>query len=802
MQISENLYVDVEIEDLGVKDFLQPEDLYDFQMIETAGTSLPIIYMAFLTTNQRIINYFIRNNVVKVKIGERQEDADVFNVSIYSSSPPNNDTSGSKRLVEFSGFIKSQDYMVNFETKTYWGNSLLVSQKLLNEYFGARPGNGIQTNIFKTNENQVRWRQTNQTPCLFLAETLVHMDIMPSFPLFAFDKYGTFHLNDFNTVAQSTPVANFVTRDATKTSEIQYINNFTVNDFKESYNLYSGYNKITEIWGANSGMVQYAKSYNEPVLASTQETDMLQSSSRMSTNTIQSANVHDTYVAAFVYNSNKLMALSSMQGALQLVGRYYKHLKPTDLVTVSTDGDDVALEGFYLIDTIRTQVDMKRGGIIHTYVYVTRDNKNNIENYIANPKKGLKIKKRWLTDVLNAVSQLRVAYAVGQQIVDGRFMKRMLAFGIETKRNLLRSFNVAGVAIDFNSSALLMKSLVCTGNSLMNSLTSMIFPDHIAGVFKDFIIRKPSLRALVGRYIAMYVPYELRSIVTAIADAIFKTTDSLNSIAKDNGIKVSAGVTTGSASAVTDSITANIGGDDTVIDDTNTSEVDYTSDSQDKVKDIINDFENNTSGLNIPFPIIDLTESQSLMSDSELRNYIANETISNLTNLGYMTGVDTEEFKEMLLGTVSIDFNTIEKINRNAGNTYYYRFWGTYEDLTELTEFFIKKSYKDKFRTIPCTKLISAAKNAKIFFACPAKEDDLRFYINSKRVEVVEDFDKIFNDSEQSSKYEGKTVIGYFSIDLGYTDVYNNPIMYNVYYTNTGYNSTGVLFEVKQGGMV
>ena len=80
------------------------------------------------------------------------------------------------------------------------------------------------------------------------------------------------------------------------------------------YNLYSGYNKITEIWGAGSGVVQYAKSYNEPILASTQETDMLQSSSRMATNVVQSANVHDTYVQAFVYNSNKLVALSSMQG--------------------------------------------------------------------------------------------------------------------------------------------------------------------------------------------------------------------------------------------------------------------------------------------------------------------------------------------------------------------------------------------------------------------------------------------------------------------------------------------------------
>ena len=232
MQISDNLYLDVEIEDLGVKNFLKAEDVYDFQIIETAGTSLPIIYMAFLTNEQNIINYFIRNNVVKVKIGEREEDADVFSVSIYSSSPPNNDTSGSRRLVEFSGFVKPQDYMVNFETKTYWGNSLLVTQKLLYDYLGIRPGNGLKTNITKTNENQVRWRQTNQTPCLFLAETLIHMDIMPSFPLFAFDRYGTFHLYDYNIVAKGNPVVNFVTREPTKTSEVRYINKFTIEDFK------------------------------------------------------------------------------------------------------------------------------------------------------------------------------------------------------------------------------------------------------------------------------------------------------------------------------------------------------------------------------------------------------------------------------------------------------------------------------------------------------------------------------------------------------------------------------------------
>lgn len=775
MQISDNLYLDVEIEDLGIKNFLKAEDLYDFQMIETAGTSLPIIYLAFLTTEQDIVNYFIRNNVVKVKIGEKEEDADIFTVSIYSSSPPNNDSEGTKRLIEFSGFVKPQEYMVNFETKTYWGNSLLVTQRLLYDFFGSKLGNGFKTNITKTNENQVRWMQMNQTPCLFLAETLIHMDIMPSFPLFTFDKYGTFHLYDYNTIAKGTPVVNFVTKDPSKTSEIKYVNNFTVEDFKESYNLYSGYNKITEIWGANSGIVQYAKSYNEPVLASTKETDMIQNSSRISTNTVQSANVHNTYVEAFVYNSNKLVALSSMQGVVQLVGKYYKTLKPTDLVTVSTGGDDVSLDGLYLIDTIRTQVDMKRGGIIHTYVYVTRDNKNNVENYVANPQKGLKIKKQFLTDLLNALSHLRVAYAMGQQFIDGRYMKKLLSFCIETKRNLLRSFNVAGVKIDFNSSALLVQSLTNTGNSLMNTLTSMIFPEQIAGTLKDYVIRKPSMQALVDKYIAQYVPYELQTILSIISDSLFKTTNSLNSIARDNGISVS--------------VSRGIPIERETMEETTTVE------SQEKIKNIITDFENNTTGLDIPFPIIDLTESQSLMPDNELKNYVANQTIANLTNLGYLYPEDIEQFKKILLGEEEIDFQMIDKINKRVGENFNYRFWGTYNDLTELTEFSIKKGYKDKFRTIPCTKLINATRNAKIYFACPVNEEDLRFYINSKRIEVVEDLD-------QKEEYENKSVIGYFKIDLGYVDLLGNPILYNVYYTNLGYNSTGVLFEVKQGGMV
>ena len=872
MQISKNVYVNIKIKDLDVGDFLRPEDLVDLQVIETAGTSLPIVYAAFLTAEQRIINHFIRNNTVIVELGESPENCDTFNVSIYSNTPPNNGAEGQRRLVEFGGFIINQDYMVNFETKTYFGNSFLVAQRVLYDYFGIKQGVGFQTSITRTNENQVRWRQNNQTPCLFLAETLIHMDIMPSFPLFAFDKYGTFHLNDYNVVAKGEPKLKFVSSNPKETNEVQYINNFSVEDFKDMYNLYSGYNKITEIWGASKGVVQYAKSYNEPILASTRETDMVQSSSRTAINTVQSANVHDTYVEAFVYNSNKLVGLSSMQGAIELVGRYFKELKPTDLVNVTTGDADLSVDGAYLIDTIRTQVDMQRGGILHTYVYVTRDNKNNVENYVANQQKGLKIRKKLFADLLNAIGRVRVAYAMSKKIMDGTFMSQMMSFALITKRNLLRSFNIAGVAIDFNSSANLMKSLIAAGNALMNTLTSMIFPENIAGIFRDFIIRKPSLKSLLYNYVAIYVPTEVRDLITTLLDSLFDTTDTLNSIAKDNKITVNAGAVSGSSDTNDGSHILTTEEGEIVI-NTDTSEIDYVAESQEKVSNIIKDFEKNTTGLNIPFPIITLTESQALLPEGAMKTYVAQETVKNLTNLGYLDPADADEFEQILLGEREIDFELIDKINKNAGDTYNYKFWGIFgqdngndstfyawkaednliytttatvtdktilynpnrteyigndfyigldkgqyvimynnggedveaerepskdlkaNNLLELTSFYIKKCYKDKYRTIPCTKLINATNNAKIFFACPTKESDLRFYINSTRVDVVDD--------PEAPEYAGRQVIGHFPINLGYTDIYGTPIEYTVYYVaNKGFNSTSVLFEVKQGGMV
>ena len=826
MQVGENVYLEIKVKGSDREGIVSYDMLKKFELVETAGTSLPYICFSFATFDKGLADLFIENNEVIVSIGETKEKANSFNLHSVINSK-DTDASNNSWTVYYGGFIGSNEFMMNKGIcKDYPGNSLMVVKQVVKEFAGGKPE--IETDIEKTNENQVIWRQLYTTPNVFLVETLLHMDIRPSFPLFSFDKFGTFHVRDFNKLKEQYPQWVFTPGVPNEGNELQYLNNFNVQSFKTSYNLYSGYKKVTEVNKILSGNTDSIIDDNVPILASTQEAEHLPSGNRMSLNNIQSENVHNTYMEAYAHNTNCLMSMSSMLGCLRLAG-HYPNLKPTDLVFVKMDGSsasDMSIEGLYLIDTIVISPEFQNG-IVNTFVYVTRDNNNNVENFVTEKKERMKITRKLMNSLANSVSRARVAMAAASQLFDGTYTKAWMAFLTATKVNLLRMFSVSGALVDFMSQARFLQSLLFQANTLMNILLNMIFPSSIALMLRDFLLEKPSLRSLLGKYISENIPFELQGMISDLVDALLGVHDSLNSIAEDNKISVRE--------------IPEVVNNDTSFNET-----------ENKVNEIFEEFENNTTGLDIPFPIVELTEEEELLPINDLRDRIANETIANLTDLGYMEDVDTDTFKEILVGETPIDFEIINKINKNAGNSFNYRYWGTYgatndalyawgaednlvytksaelsvytrlynndaspyedgrfelkeednkyfieytnndgetivaervedEDvssdaLVQLTEFYITKGYKDRYRTIPCTKLISATRNARLYFACPQSEENLRFYINSKRV-----------------------LLKSFPIDLGVRTKLGVKVMYNVYYTETGYNSNSTMMEVRQG---
>ena len=65
MQVG-NIYVDLEIPELELKDFLEPEDCFALEIVETAGTSLPTALMVIKARDEKVINSINENNYVEV----------------------------------------------------------------------------------------------------------------------------------------------------------------------------------------------------------------------------------------------------------------------------------------------------------------------------------------------------------------------------------------------------------------------------------------------------------------------------------------------------------------------------------------------------------------------------------------------------------------------------------------------------------------------------------------------------------------------------------------------------------------
>ena len=838
MKVGDFYYIDLEIPDKNLKGFLTPSDVFGLKIIETTGTALPSVIMSFRTYDSTVMNCIKQNNKVKVSFGKTQEEADTFPVTIIASSiKPSSMDKGWN--IEFGGFMYNYSFMINQESKTYEGNSLIVAKQIIKDYFNG----DLETNISNVQENQVKWLRDNKTGYYFLLNVILHMNLEGSCPLFAFDKYGKFHLKDFKKTVEDGVSFTLVPHPPSKSNQYMYVNRFKLESYKTGYNMFMGNNRIANIQNSNTGRMENEVADNSPKIAATKISEELNVGSNVSMNEIQSDNVHNAYKQAYFKNINSLLLMSSMGGEVLIPGAYLKKVAPLDMVKLEVPDEQTSDSGYYLVDTVTTNVDFGKNTIV-TSLYLSRDNRNYIENYTKQDE-GLKIKNARLKELMGSVSSLKSSYAFALNVISGDYLNRYLNFGVQAKNNLLKCFSVGDARLDLSGSTSMLSNLILTGNSLLNSLFYAIFPEEVARNLKDLILYEKTLNNVVYNLITEYVPPDLVDTIMKVVTSLFNTSKVLNSIAEDNGISVSS---TGEITEV-----SRVPDKSLVLEETITE-------AQKRVNEIIVDFENNTTGLDIPFPDIGLTESQALYSNKELKNYLANQTIQNLTDLNYIkTTEEAEELKDILLGNKPINFSLINRINNNAGSGYYFRYWGSFgsndealyawscegdtvytktdtvkrgtrlymndsspyeginfklfEDskgeffigytkdptgefplyekaernldlninsnaLAELTSFYIKESYKDKYRTIPCTKFIDATHNQRIFFACPLKEDDgtLKFYINSKR-----------------------TLLKSFPIDLGFVDVYGNPIEYSVFYTDTGYNSNSVIFEVRKG---
>ena len=367
---------------------------------------------------------------------------------------------------------------------------------------------------------------------------------------------------------------------------------------------------------------------------------------------------------------------------------------------------------------------------------------------------------------------------MGRQLVNGYFLKKVLNFLNSFKYNLLTSFSLFGVTLNFNNVLALMNSLKASGNSLVNQIINAYIPYPFNYALRNYAIERPSFKTIMSKLLSTFSPaQEFKSLLVEINGLLADLTGTANDLYNSSYKAIS--ISEYSQSGYSIGTLTPISEEGTTIIQPNSKDEDMNiQKTQTRIQDITNEFITNTEGIDIPIVDIKITESESLLPDDELKELVADKTIEYLTEQGYLYGVDN--FKDILLGVIPIDYNTINKINENVGNMLYARYWGTFKNNDEITDFFIKNSYKDIYVTVPTTKIINALKGAKVFIALPQNEKDLVFYLNNKEVEM--------------DVLEG--------LDIGLYTISGYPLLYNVYMSKDTFHSNSVILEVRQSKYV
>ncbi len=756
--IGNNLFFDLQIGELT--NFINENDLILFRLIETAGSILPVFSIVFRTMNSDVRNKVLENNPLVVKMGEDESNMECFNVSIVDKKIQNSANNDSY-IIDIRGVLNSKKYILDKLIRSERGTSLDVIKIISNEFF-----QNFESDISNVNEQPMDWKICNETNSDLMTDAWLHMDIDPSSPLLAITRKGTVLLKDMNKIKNSAPIYNFVQKSSPENSnEIVFINNFEPKNYAHVYNLHAGYGKVVNIFEQDSGNTTAYVNENEPNISATQEVEISEAGNKVIEGYLNTDNVHSTYWNSYFYNTSKLLQLSNIIGCVEFRGFYKKDLNLLDYVNVQLSDPDKynTLTGRYIVDTI--EYSFSSLSMFTTKVYVARDNFNNIENNIAKADNRIKIPASIKSSILTNMRNTRRLLAMSKSAIGSEVYDKMLSYLTDYKYKVLNSFSANNVKKNLSTQGNISNDLLISGDNIIKNVLGKIIPEATE------IVNTLSYGANLDRNILSNTlkQYAEPDMVNILEDLVFTFSDmntnldTVISMVKQTEIAENA---------------QNINLNNVLLNNFNNTSIGGKVLNQDnatpstRVNNIVNLLLENIRGLDIPIPIIELTESQKLYDDIKLKDYIVNVIINHITSLGYLNNVNN--FKSILLGLSRLDYNTINTINLNIGITLYTRHWGSFKEVTDLTDDYVRKSYKDKFKTLDCIKTVDARGGKKVFFALPMFNKEPKFYINSKLTKM--------NNTD---------------ISLRYFDDFGNEIKYLIYYSDEGFNSNSVLLEVR-----
>lgn len=530
------------------------------------------------------------------------------------------------------------------------------------------------------------------------------------------------------------------------------------------------------------------------------------------------------YHEVCIHNKNNLINMSAVQLQLRVEGTYVNQVQVLDLVEVNTGMRSDKISGNWIIEAIEQGfVDGKSANII----YLCRDNLNDVEGTKASTF--AELISAWLglsaddkAEITNMVMNSRQALAVCKGVLDETYIHDFQSHLIGMKRGALSNFNLFDTGIDLNSADRITETLRNNGQMLANKAMRSFIKDPYATFFYNVLLGDSNLLGFFMLILSTILGGELyNAFAELFADLRYfdlflqnyrATIKSASQEAQPNyAAAIVGGILSYQESPSGQLIPVVL---DSYIDTPkrmNSMPNEITEDYKIELRDTIVDevVERIPDGLDIPIPEIELSDSEAILPEEELSDLIVDtivdslvsrgyvydgELIDNATTSGTIIAADGNEvsydyakinmlsstnIKEMLLGNIPFDAESVNKVNRAIGSEVKIRHWGTFVTYNDLTSFNINRGYIDKYKTVNATKIFSCNGGQRVYVALPASEKNTKFYINSS----------------QSIEMENNRM----EIDnLGYYDSKGNPIPYIIYYTTEDFDTSNLTLEMRK----
>jgi hypothetical protein len=814
---------------------LHSVEVYAFRMVSTAGFAIPTIQFHIGSTNEAWLRKFNEQNEIKIYVGSSPDNLDCFSMDIVGHHIRKN-AQLNKFILECGGCVKKEKlssmFLKDRLDNIYRGNALSALQTAWKDLVGTEIDSNLPANSYDLPRMYKRHRRTLNN---YLVEILLYADVRPSFPLVAIDRYGRLILRDFQKIKAEGYKHTFAPANPAtlKPKEIPYVGSVETVSYKTYVNRFTGYTQITtrntktgELVTIGSNLTNEEHGWKQNSLATTLENtaNPIEHRSRDIQNVLVDDTITTEHQKTYLHNKNNLLNMSSVSAKILVQGQYLNDVNVLDIIKIKTQRKEDRRSGLYIIEAI--EQGFVYGGAWSNAIWLCRDNENDIETTVAEPYKRATIKElnidpKVKAEIANMARRSRQSMIYTKDVLSGDYFYDYQRYLISMRTNTLTNFSLYDTNLNLTDQKSTISSMKSTATKLVNRFikryidepyASLVY-NRLLGNSNIFTIFTTILSALFGAeiYGAFYQMFSdmnsfydfLNSRYAKVSTASLASSDSYVS-----RVATGAVVFSERADGTLEFYTEDLGLETTLeeLGDTMSTAITSTDNKSKLLSSVVAEIQGNIpNGVDIPIPQITLSDSDAVKPADELKNDIANIVVEDLIKRGYVYDPDSvttnsskafisgkgeilssketranvlsaTDLKEMLVGNKPFDAVSIKKLKQGTGSTIHVRHWGTFSNIDDLTTYIVSRGFTDKYKTVNTVKRLSVPSGKRIYVALPTSETNVKFYINSERVNM-----------------------SYVEVDgLGYFDSRKHLIPYTIYYTPEGYNSSNVTLELRK----